>query len=68
MQETEKEERMSEENREREPMNPGDEVPPGTVYSGEDLCPECSGSGKKEGQECANCGGTGKVTEPVGGA
>ena len=38
---------MSEENREREPMNPGDEVPPGTAYSGEDLCPECSGSGKK---------------------
>ncbi len=31
---------MSEENREREPMNPGGEVPPGTSYSGEDLCPE----------------------------
>ena len=58
---------MSEENREREPMNPGDEVPSGTVYSGENLCPECGCSGKKEAEERANCGGTGKVPEPIGG-
>ena len=59
---------MSEENRERKPMNPGNEVPPGTVHPGEDPCPQCGGSGEKEGEECTDCGGTGKVTEPVGGA
>ena len=49
-------------------MNPGDEVPPGTVYPGEDLCSECGGSGEKGGEGCTNCGGTGRVTEPVEGA
>jgi hypothetical protein len=35
---------------------------------GENLCPDCSGSGRVDGSECATCGGSGKVVEGVGGA
>lgn len=50
-------------------MNPGDQAPPGTPGTGENLCPDCSGSGKsKDGAKCQTCGGTGKVVEGVGGA
>ena len=35
---------------------------------GENLCPECSGSGRLDGKECQTCSGTGTVIEPVGGA
>ena len=49
-------------------MNPGDGVPPGTVHPGENLCSERGGSGEQEGEGCPNCGDTGKVTEPAGGA
>ncbi len=49
-------------------MNPGDDAPPGTPGTGEDICPQCSGKGKtRDGGECANCGGTGKVTKGVAG-
>lgn len=51
-----------------EKMHPGDEAPPGTPGTGEDVCPQCKGSGKDgAGQDCVNCGGTGKVIEGVGG-
>jgi len=50
------------------PMNPGDAAPPGTPGTGENLCPECGGTGRCEGRECANCGGTGRVVQAVGGA
>ncbi|WP_191059017.1 hypothetical protein [Geminicoccus harenae] len=46
---------------------PGDEAPPGTPGTGENLCPTCSGSGKVEGKECPTCGGTGEVTSGIGG-
>ncbi len=50
-------------------MNPGDQAPPGTPGTGEDLCPVCGGSGKDEEQRpCINCGGSGKVIEAIGGA
>ena len=50
-------------------MNPGDEVPPGSPDSGENICPECHGSGQLEGKgECENCGGTGKIIQGIGGA
>lgn len=49
-------------------LNPGDEAPPGTPGTGEDVCPECEGSGKKEGRPCGNCGGTGRVIRGIGGA
>jgi hypothetical protein len=48
--------------------NPGDEAAPGTPGTGEALCPVCSGSGRSGGERCANCGGTGRVIEGIGGA
>ena len=47
---------------------PGDEAPPGTPGTGENLCPRCNGSGKLEGGECPNCDGSGKIVEGIGGA
>jgi DnaJ-class molecular chaperone len=48
--------------------NPGDEATPGTPGTGEDVCPDCKGSGRNaSGQPCPACGGTGKVTEGIGG-
>ncbi len=52
----------------RQPLNPGDEAPPGTPGTGEDVCPDCRGTGRRDGRECATCGGTGKIVEGVGGA
>ena len=49
-------------------LNPGDEAAPGTPGTGEDICPECNGTGKAEAAECENCGGTGKIVEAIGGA
>jgi hypothetical protein len=46
---------------------PGDEVPPGTPGSGDDVCPRCRGSGKIESQECKYCSGTGVITRAIGG-
>jgi hypothetical protein len=50
------------------PMSPGDEAPPGTPGTGEDICPKCGGSGRIANAPCANCQGTGKVTRGIGGA
>jgi hypothetical protein len=47
---------------------PGDEAPPGTPGTGEDICPECNGSGRREGRRCQNCAGTGKIIRGIGGA
>jgi hypothetical protein len=47
---------------------PGDEVPPGTPGSGDDVCPRCNGSGSVEGQGCAYCAETGMITRAIGGA
>jgi DnaJ-class molecular chaperone len=49
-------------------LRPGDQAKPGTSNTGENLCPDCSGSGKLEGQTCQTCQGTGRVTEGIGGA
>jgi hypothetical protein len=49
-------------------LSPGDEAAPGTVGSGDDVCPVCSGSGKNaSGGTCPNCRGTGIITEGIGG-
>jgi len=48
--------------------NPGDEAPPGTPGTGEDVCPECHGTGRIRGVRCENCGGTGKIIRAIGGA
>ncbi len=50
------------------PANPGDEAPPGTPGTGEDVCPECHGTGKVQSGECPACGGTGKIVRAIGGA
>ena len=49
-------------------MNPGDQAPPGTPGTGENICPKCGGKGSLGGNDCEYCGGTGRVTEGVGGA
>jgi len=51
-----------------EPMNPGDQAPPGTPGTGEDVCPKCGGSGRLDQGECENCGGIGRVIRGIGGA
>lgn len=49
-------------------IHPGDEAPPGTPGTGEDVCPACRGTGKlASGQPCPECGGSGKITEGIGG-
>jgi hypothetical protein len=51
------------------PRSPGDEAAPGSPQTGEDICPECNGSGKKADQTaCPNCGGSGRVVRIVGDA
>ena len=49
-------------------LNPGDAARPGTPGSGENICPDCGGSGRIESRACPTCGGTGKVVEGIGGA
>lgn len=54
-------------------LSPGDEASPGTPGSGEDVCPICQGTGRLldeddgDGEPCPNCGGTGVITEGIGG-
>jgi DnaJ-class molecular chaperone len=50
-----------------EERRPGDEAPQGEPSSGENTCPVCEGSGKKDDAECPNCEGTGQVIEAIGG-
>jgi len=49
-------------------MQPGDEAPPGTPGTGENICPICRGSGRVGQSLCPDCGGTGKIIEGIGGA
>ncbi len=46
---------------------PGDDAAPGTAGTGENLCPDCNGSGRLENKPCPTCDGTGKVIEGIGG-
>lgn len=49
-------------------LNPGDEAPPGTTGTGEDLCPDCAGSGRRDDRPCPTCNGSGRITAGIGGA
>lgn len=49
------------------PKRPGDEAPPGTPGTGETVCRSCGGSGQLDGQRCAACEGTGRITVGIGG-
>lgn len=46
---------------------PGDDAAPGTAGTGENVCPECNGSGRIGQRSCPTCDGTGKVVEGIGG-
>jgi DnaJ-class molecular chaperone len=46
---------------------PGDDAPAGTTGTGENICPDCRGTGRKGERACPTCDGTGKVIEGVGG-
>ena len=59
---------MNDIDKQKAPINPGDEAAPGTPGTGENVCPVCNGSGRIDTEECQNCGGTGKVIEGIGGA
>ena len=48
-------------------LSPGDVAEPGTPETGEDVCPDCKGSGQIGSAPCPACGGTGKVIEGIGG-
>ncbi len=48
-------------------LNPGDQASPGTPGAGENVCPDCRGSGKLNAQPCQTCGGTGVVIEGISG-
>ena len=58
---------MSSPDRDDNQQAPGDEAPPGTPDTGEDVCPRCAGDGRIDGQDCPVCGGTGRVVTGVGG-
>jgi DnaJ-class molecular chaperone len=50
------------------PRKPGDEARPGSKQSGDQICPDCGGTGRVEGADCPSCAGTGRVTAIVGDA
>ncbi|WP_294264505.1 hypothetical protein [uncultured Sphingomonas sp.] len=50
-----------------DPLRPGDQAEPGTPGTGENLCPDCGGSGQVDGRDCPTCDGTGRVIEGIGG-
>jgi hypothetical protein len=45
-----------------------EEVPSDTTGAGENICRRCAGTGKVDGATCPDCGGSGKVVTPIGGA
>jgi hypothetical protein len=46
-------------------MAPGDEAPPGTPGTGEDVCPDCGGSGRLDTRPCETCLGRGRVVKAI---
>ena len=48
-------------------MAPGDEAPADRNETAPDICPDCGGSGRSDGNECRTCSGTGEVQKAVGG-
>jgi hypothetical protein len=54
--------------RELQPLSPGDQAPPGTPGTGEDICPDCNGTGRdRHAVPCRNCQGTGRIVKGIGG-
>lgn len=46
---------------------PGDQAAAGTPGTGENVCPDCRGSGRLHGKACPTCEGSGKIVEGIGG-
>ena len=46
-------------------MAPGDEAPPGTPGTAEDVCADCGGSGTIDGGDCETCLGRGRVIKAI---
>jgi DnaJ-class molecular chaperone len=54
---------------------PKDDPAPGAAGTGEDICPECRGTGKRTDPEtgavfdapCPRCDGSGRIIEGIGG-
>jgi DnaJ-class molecular chaperone len=57
----------ADDDRDFDQMAPGDEAPPGTEGTGEDVCPRCGGDGRLDGGDCPECEGTGTVIRGVSG-
>jgi hypothetical protein len=49
-------------------MAPGDDAPPGTPGTGENICPRCNGTGRLGEKPCPECEGSGRVVQGIGGA
>ncbi len=49
-------------------LSPRDEAPRGTPGTGEDVCPDCHGSGRVGQAPCPTCSGRGTINRGVGGA
>jgi RecJ-like exonuclease len=58
---------MSDTDRDDTKLNPGDQAKQGTPGTGENVCPECHGTGRVNAAPCPTCGGTGTIIEGVGG-
>lgn len=48
-------------------MAPADQAAPGAPGAGENVCPQCGGSGRAATAVCAACQGSGKVITGIGG-
>jgi DnaJ-class molecular chaperone len=48
--------------------HPGDEAQPGSPQTGEDICPNCHGTGRRDDETCDTCGGSGRVVRLIGDA
>lgn len=57
-----------EQHAQRDDDRPGDEAGAGAGGTGEAICPECSGTGLVDGEECAYCRGTGTIIQGTGAA
>lgn len=49
------------------PMAPGDQAPAGMPSTGENVCPQCGGTGRLGASACPHCQGTGVVTVGISG-
>ncbi len=47
---------------------PGDAETAGPAGVGEDVCPQCDGTGKVDGEPCPYCLGRGKILREIAGA